>query len=69
MGNIAILDNLVNVCYDSYTDEEIESLIGLKRKKGIYQDGADTLVDSYFGIGKKNAFLPIEGQQKLLRKK
>ena len=68
IDDISLFDNLVSVCCDNYTDDEIENLIGLRRKRMIYQDGANTLVDSYFGIGKSNTFFPIEKQQKLVRK-
>lgn len=50
LNNESILDNLIGVCYDSYTDEEINVLLGLKRNKNIYQDGRDNLKDSYFSL-------------------
>lgn len=68
IGDISILDNLFSVCYDSYSDEELEALLGIKRNKMIYQNGADNLIESYFGIGTESQFLSIEQQKKLLKK-
>lgn len=68
IGNISLFDNLISICYDSYTDEKIKALLGVKRQKMDYQDGADNLADSYYGIGKNSCFLSAEVQKKLLRK-
>lgn len=67
-GDISLLDNLVSVCYDSYTDDELSALLGIKRQQMAYQDGADSLINSYFGIGKESQFLSIEQQKRLLKK-
>lgn len=67
-GDISLLDNLVSVCYDSYTDAELSALLGIERQHMIYQDGADNLINSYFGIGKESKFLSIEQQKRLLKK-
>ena len=67
IGDVSLLDNLINVCYDSYSDEEIYALLGLQRQKMNYQDGADNLRNSYFGIGRNSYFLPLEEQKKLLK--
>lgn len=66
--DISLFDNLISVCCDSYCDEEIEALFGLKREKMNYQDGSDNLVNSYFRIGKNNCFLPPEAQKIFLKK-
>lgn len=68
IGDISLLDNLISVCYDSYTDEILRALLGINRQKLNYQDGADNLVNSYFGIGKNSYFFPLEDQKKLLKK-
>lgn len=68
IDGISLLDNLISVCYDSYTDEELVALLGTKRPTPIYQDGAKTLTDSYFGIGKESKFLSLEQQKRLLKK-
>lgn len=69
IGDNSILDNLISVCYDSYTDEEINALLGLERRKTIYQDGADNLKNSYYGIGRNSYFLSSEAQKRLIVKK
>ncbi len=46
--NFSLLDNLISVCYDSYTDEELFALLGIERKKFIYQNGQTKLKDAYF---------------------
>lgn len=68
IGDVSLLDNLVSVCYDSYTDEELSSLLGINRQRMNYQNGADNLVKSYYGIGISNCFFPLEAQQRLLKK-
>lgn len=67
VDDVSLLDNFISVCYDSYTDDEIEALLGMKRERMQYQDGAGKLINSYFGIGNKNIFLPPEEQKKLLK--
>lgn len=67
IGDVSLLDNLISICYDSYTDEELEALLGIKRKKMNYQDGANSLKESYFGIGQNSQFLSIEQQKRLLK--
>ena len=69
IGDISLLDNLVSVCYDSYTDEELSALLGVNRQKMNYQNGADSLVNSYFEIGRRDTFFPIGEQQRLIREK
>lgn len=54
--DVSLLDNFISVCYDSYTDEEIKALLGLNRVRMQYQDNADSLINSYFGIGRKKLF-------------
>lgn len=68
IGDVSLLDNLVSVCYDSYTDEELSTLLGVSRQKMNYQNGADSLVNSYYGIGISNCFFPLEAQKRLLKK-
>ncbi len=65
MGNISLLDNLISVCFDSYTDEEIKALLNCERHKP-YQNGLDNLIAAYFGLGKSSVFLPIEKHPQLL---
>ncbi len=67
IGDISLLDNLFSVCYDSYTDEELNSLLGVNRQKLNYQNGADNLVDACFEIGTKES-LSSEIITRLLKK-
>lgn len=68
IGDVSLLDNLVSVCYDSYTDKELSALLGVNRQKMNYQDSADSLINSYFGIGKNSCFFKIAEQKRLLKK-
>lgn len=68
IGDISLLDNLISVCYDSYTDDQLNALLGLNRRKPNYQDGNDNLTNSYFGIKKNNCFFTAEEQKRLLKK-
>ena len=67
IGEISLLDNLLSICYDSYSDEELEALLGIKRSRMNYQDGANSLKESYFGIGQDSQFLSTEQQKRLLK--
>ena len=68
IGDVSLLDNLVSVCYDSYTDEELSTLLGVSRQRMNYQNGATSLVHSYYEIGINNCFFPLESQKGLLKK-
>ena len=68
IGDVDLLDNLVSVSYDSYTDEELSALLGLNRQRMNYQNGADSLVNSYYGIGISDCLFPLEIQKRLLKK-
>ena len=46
--DISLLDNLISVCYDSYTDEEVYALLGIKRKPFVFQNGEVNLKNAYF---------------------
>lgn len=46
--DFSLLDNLISVCYDSYADEEIFALLGIQRKKFVYQNGEEKLKEAYF---------------------
>lgn len=46
--DFSLLDNLISVCYDSYTDEELFALLDIERKKIVYQTGENKLRDAYF---------------------
>ncbi len=68
IGDVSLFDNLISVCYDIYTNEELIALFGIERKAMSYQNGAKDLVTSYYEIGEKSHFLPVEVQKKLLKK-
>ena len=67
IGDISLLDNLISVCYDSYSDEELEALLGLKRNKMTYQDGAESLNESYFnGFVQDNNYLSFDQPKRIM---
>lgn len=68
IGDVSLLDNIVSVCYDSYTDEDIKALLGINRQRMNYQNGANSLINSYYEIGISNCFFPLEKQKRLLKK-
>lgn len=53
IGGIPLLDNLYSISYDSYSDEELKALLGIDRKKIVYQNGSNNLYDAYFGTVSK----------------
>ncbi len=69
IGDTSFLDNLISVCFDSYTDEEIKALLGCERCPKPYQNGLDKLTEAYFAIGKSSLFFPLESQARFLTKK
>ena len=70
IDDISLLDNLISLCTDSYTNEEIQALLGIERKPLTFQDGSKELTRSYFGLEKTNPFsISQEQQKKLLKRK
>ena len=68
IDNISLVDNFASICFDDYSYSEVESLIKVRRRKDIYQNGAKNLVRSYFK--QKDIFLPlVEDEKRLVRKK
>ena len=65
IDGIFLLDRLISVCLNHYTDEEIQSCLGLTRKPMVYQNGTEKLVDAYFQTG-TNCFIGEDGISKLL---
>lgn len=57
IDEISLLDNLISICYDSYKDEELYALLDLYRKKMEYQNGANCLINSYYGINNQDIAL------------
>jgi hypothetical protein len=66
IGDISLLDNLISISCESYSDQEIEALIGLKRVKMNYQDGATSLEESYFNLPNGREFLQGNDQKRLV---
>ena len=48
INNTNILDNIISVCCEEYSDEELQVLFGIKKSDSIYQDGASNLTQAYF---------------------
>lgn len=69
VGDVSLFDNLVSVCYDSYTNEEVKALLGVERKPFVYQDGSDNLISAYYGIDKENSFGVTEAQKLFFKTK
>lgn len=59
--DLSLLDNLISVCYDSYSTEEIKSLLGIEKQELVYQDGSNKLKDAFFS--KKKTYIE-KGQNK-----
>lgn len=60
IDNVSLLDNLISVCYDNYTDKELYALLGIIRKKMEYQNKATCLIDSYYGINNEHNILQLK---------
>ena len=48
VGDTLVLKNLVCASLDSFSDEQFEEIFGFERDRSFYQDGANSLTDSYF---------------------
>ena len=48
IGNTGILDNLLNICCEDLSNEELQMLFGINKNTSIYQDGANNLSEAYF---------------------
>jgi len=69
INGVSLFDNLIGVSYENYTDEEINAMFGLERRKVNFQNETDNLMEGYFGLGDDNKFLSKEAQKKLMKKK
>lgn len=67
IDDTSLLGNLISVCYDGFTNEEIKALLGVERKPMNYQDGADSLINSYYGINKTEQFIPLETHKQFIK--
>lgn len=61
-GSVSIVINLISASLTNYSDEQISAMLGLERKKIIYQEGQTSLEDAYFGLveGQKTYKLPTK---------
>lgn len=57
IDEISLLDNIISVCLESYSDDEIKALLGIERVGMRYQNNTNNLKDAYYGTGKDNKFL------------
>ena len=55
---VSILNNVVNITFDDYSDEWVKYLFGIDRDRTIYQDGASNLTDACFGVKTENLDKP-----------
>ena len=69
IGDTPLLNNLIGICYDEYSDNEVEALLGIKRTTFFYQDGSDNLTDAYFKTGSEIPFISNEYQKRLIKNK
>lgn len=67
-GDVDLLNNLINVSYQNYNDDEIFALFGINRIPLTYQNGDSDLREAYFGIKNENVFLLSSDTQKKLTK-
>jgi len=67
-GEMSLVDNFISVCLDRFTEREIYNFFGTECRKGLYQNGLGSLVESYFGICKDNAFYSIDENNKIFRR-
>ncbi len=51
VGNISLLDNFINLCLKSYSDKEIQALLGIKRDSIKYENAVRQLKQYYPKIG------------------
>jgi len=66
--DISLIDNLMDVSLASYSDEEVKALFGTDRHKVNYQNGANNLIDAYYGVVDNNRFLSKESQDMILKR-
>lgn len=66
--NVSFFTNLIDVTFKKVNDEERKALFGVDMEKIIFYNGADNLLEAYFGIKENNMFLPKEVYTKVLKK-
>lgn len=66
---VPILDNIFNVCYDGYSNLDLQTIFNTEISHFTYQDYAENLKDSYFGISNDKNYFSISKNHKQLIKK
>ena len=66
--NVSFLTNLIDVSFNKVNEEERKALFGVDIEKITYHNGADNLLEAYFGRKENNLFLPKEVYTKVLKK-
>lgn len=67
-GNVSFFSNLIDVAFNKVSEEERKALFGVDIERMSYHNGADNLLDAYFGIKENNRFLPKDVYTKVLKK-
>ena len=62
IGETQLFKNLVSACYDNYSDELMDAVIGIERDRSFYQDGANNLTEAYFKINSDSVKTKSIGQ-------
>ncbi len=66
--NVSFFTNILDVTFNRVDEEERKALLGFELEKIKYHNGADNLLDAYFGIKEDNKFLPKVVYKKVLKK-
>ena len=66
---VPVLDNIFNVCYDGYSNLDLQTIFNTEISHFTYQDYAENLKDSYFGISNDKNYFSISKTHKQLIKK
>ncbi len=66
---VPVLDNIFNVCYDGYSNLDLQTIFNTEISHFTYQDYAENLKDSYFGISNDKNYFSISKNHKQLIKK
>ena len=67
IGNTSLLDNLVSVCYDHFSDEEVKASLGIERKSLNHQEDVHNIGNCSF-LGDKNKLTTRDSSKQLVKK-
>lgn len=68
IGGVPLFDNLVSVCYDGLSDEEMNALLGIEKKLPDYQDGIDNFDAYYFKPKNEDKSTSKDSDKQLIKK-